>query len=63
MNMDVALEVTPRLVGLRGPFEKVPMGQQEADSVDFFQKTIAWPKFFRHNRGLRLAKGVGICPN
>lgn len=48
---------------LGGPFEKVPMGQQEADSVDFFQKTIAWPKFFRHNRGLRLAKGVDICPN
>jgi hypothetical protein len=36
---------------------------QTVKTAKFFHKHIAHAIICRHNRGLRLAKGVGICPN
>jgi hypothetical protein len=38
-------------------------GVQAVKNVKNFYKRLADGLFYRHNRGLRLAKGVGICPN
>jgi hypothetical protein len=39
----------------------LPSGERHL-ARQFFSKYIARRENFRHNRGLRLAKGVGICP-
>ena len=57
---------TETLSGKKVGFLAVKLGKKGAQAfknVKNFHKRLASGLFYRHNRGLRLAKGVGICPN
>ncbi len=57
---------TESLRGKKAGFLAIQLGKngvQAVKNVKNFYKRLADGLFYRHNRGLRLAKGVGICPN
>ena len=45
------------------PIKLVKKGGQAVKNLKNFHKRLADDHFYRHNRGLRLSKGVSICPN